>query len=208
MCSCPDTDIDPFTFINWVKLEFLRLTIHSEEASNSSIECHLSKEWLLLWCNCKKNSLILFSGCIKFMWTQHTVYIQATRMTWERSVVHVVVVSHCLSLPRSDKMCKNEWGGGGGGELKVQFAQPLPQILSLVNLHSISIKLGNNWRSNFFDCTVFIKIMYNFPSELLLLWGANSQLKMAVYPLALASFWFSLTVQFTSCLWNWDKLQN
>ena len=41
-------------------------------------------------------------------------------------------------------MCKNEWGGGGGGELKVQFAQPLPQILSLVNLHSISIKLGNN----------------------------------------------------------------
>ena len=50
------------------------------------------------------------------------VYIQATRMTWERSVVHVVVVSHCLSLPRSDKMCKSEWGGGGG-ELKVQFAK-------------------------------------------------------------------------------------
>ena len=68
-------------------------------------------------------------------------------MTWERSVVHVVVVSHCLSLPRSDKVCKSEWGGGGeggGGELKVQFAQTLPQILSLVNLHSISIKLGNN----------------------------------------------------------------
>ena len=66
-------------------------------------------------------------------------------MTWERSVVHVVVVSHCLSLPRSDKVCKSECGGGGGGgELKVQFAQPLPQILSLVNLHSISIKLGNN----------------------------------------------------------------
>ena len=62
-------------------------------------------------------------------------------MTWERSVVHVVVVSHCLSLPRSDKVCKSEWGGG---ELKVQFAQTLPQILSLVNLHSISIKLGNN----------------------------------------------------------------
>ena len=45
-------------------------------------------------------------------------------------------------------MCKSEWGGGGGGgeggELKVQFAQTLPQILSLVNLHSISIKLGNN----------------------------------------------------------------
>ena len=68
-------------------------------------------------------------------------------MTWERSVVHVVVVSHCLSLPRSDKVCKSEWGGGGGGgggELKVQFAQTLPQILSLVNLYSISIKLGNN----------------------------------------------------------------
>ena len=64
-------------------------------------------------------------------------------MTWQRSVVHVVVVSHCLSLPRSDKVCKSEWGGGGG-ELKVQFAQTLPQILSLVNLHSISIKLGNN----------------------------------------------------------------
>ena len=64
-------------------------------------------------------------------------------MTWERSVVHVVVVSHCLSPPRSDKMCKSEWGGGGG-ELKVQFAQTLPQILSLVNLYSISIKLGNN----------------------------------------------------------------
>ena len=40
-------------------------------------------------------------------------------------------------------MCKSEWGGEGG-ELKVQFAQTLPQILSLVNLHSISIKLGNN----------------------------------------------------------------
>ena len=39
-------------------------------------------------------------------------------MTWERSVVHVVVVSHCLSLPRSDKMCKNEWGGGGGGRVE------------------------------------------------------------------------------------------
>ena len=64
-------------------------------------------------------------------------------MTWERSVVHVFVVSHCLSLPRSDKVCKSEWGGGGGGELKVQFAQTLPPILSLVNLHSISIKLGN-----------------------------------------------------------------
>ena len=116
VCSCPDTDIDPFTFINWVKLEFLRLTIHSEEASNSSIECHLSKEWLLLWCNYEKNTLILFSGCFKFMWTQHTAYIQATRMTWERSVVHVVVVSHCLSLPRSDKVCKSEWGGRGEGE--------------------------------------------------------------------------------------------
>ena len=41
-------------------------------------------------------------------------------MTWERSVVHVVVVSHCLSLPRSDKVCKSEWGGGGGGRGRVE----------------------------------------------------------------------------------------
>ena len=107
--------------------------------------------------------------------------------------------SFTLSLSTQEWQSVQKWmGGGGGGELKVQFAQTLPQILSLVNLYSISIKLGNNWRSNFFDCTVFIKIMYNFPSELLVLWGANSQLKMAVYPLALASFWFSLTVQFSS----------
>ena len=208
MGSCPDTDIDPFAFINWVKLEFLRLTIHSEEASNSSIECHLSKEWLLLWCNCKKNTLILFSGCIKFMWTQHGVH-----SGYQDDLGKISCTCSCsftLSLSTQEWQNVQKWmgGGGGGGELKVQFAQTLPQILSLVNLHSISIKLGNNWRSNFLDCTVFIKIMYNFPSELLVLWGANSQLKMAVYPLALASFWFSLTVQFTSCLWNWDKLQN
>lgn len=68
------------------------------------------------------------------------MYIQATRMTWERSVVHVVVVLY----PGVTKCAKVNVGGGGGGELKVWFAQTLPQILSLVNLYSISIKLGNN----------------------------------------------------------------
>ena len=99
-------------FYYWVKLEFLRLTIHSEEASNSSIECHLSKEWLLLWCNCKKNSLILFPGCIKFMWTQHSVH-----SGYQDDLGKISCTCSCsftLSLSTQEWQNVQKWMGGGG----------------------------------------------------------------------------------------------